>query len=323
MAKKLNTKITEMIGIEYPILLGAMEWLTTAELVAAVSNAGGLGVMSTAAFADAEELRAEIKKTKALTDKPFAVNMTLIPHMMAVDYDALVDVCIEEGIKVMETSGRAPEKYIGKMKAAGMKVIHKCTMVKHALKAQKIGCDAVIIDGCEAGGHIGENDIGSMILWPAAVDALDVPVIACGGVADGRALATALMMGCEGVTVGTRFFLSKESPAVMAFKEYLAANANEAHTDLVCRRFVNTCRLLNVGMCKKIKELELSGAPYEEVGKMMNAASMKHAFDTGDLENGIVTIGQSVGLIHEVLSVKEIVDNMVELCFERINKFAQ
>ena len=213
MDRKLNTRITEMLGIQRPILSGAMQWLAKAELVAAVSNAGGLGVMSSATFPTAEDLRAEIRKCKALTDKPFAVNLTLMPSLAPPDYPAYVKVCIEEGIRIMETSGRAPEAFMPYFKQAGMKVIHKCTIVKHALKAQAIGCDAVIMDGTEAAGHVGENDVGSMVLWPAAVDALDIPVIACGGVGDGRGLAAALMLGCEGATVGTRFFLSEEAPA--------------------------------------------------------------------------------------------------------------
>jgi len=321
MERKLNTKITEMLGIEHPILLGAMEWMTTAELVAAVSNAGGLGVLSTISFTEPEQLRAEIKKVKALTDKPFAVNISIIPNLTIMDYDAIIDVCIEESIKVMETSAYAPEQYIGKMKAAGMKVIHKCTTVKHALKAERIGCDAVIIDGCEAAGRIGETDIGSMILWPAAVDALSIPVIACGGVADGRALASALMMGCEAVTVGSRFFLSDECPASMKLKKFLAENMTEADTARVFRSYRNTCRLVNYGLVKKMLEMEKNGATYQEVRSLMTPESKKRAFYEGDLENGVTSIGQGVGLIHEVLPVRVIVDNMMRQCLACIDKF--
>lgn len=323
MERKLNTKITEMLGIKYPVLLGAMQWLAKAELVAAVSNAGGLGVMSSASFANAEDLRAEIRKCKELTDKPFAVNLTLMPSLAPPDYPAYVKVCIEEGIKIMETSGRAPEPYMEAMKGAGMKVIHKCTAVKHALKAQKIGCDAVIIDGTEAAGHVGENDIGSIALWPAAVDALDIPVIACGGVGDGRGLAAALMLGCEGATVGTRFFLSEEAPALAAGKKMVADLADEMSTTLVLRRFTNTTRVLNNGLAAKAKQLEDSGAPFEEIAPLVSGRRLKTAFETGDMNDGVLTIGQITGIIHDVLPVKTIMDNMVEQCFAQLDKYAK
>ena len=298
MERKLNTRITEMLGIERPILSGAMQWLAKAELVAAVSNAGGLGVMSSATFRTAEDLRAEIRKCRELTDKPFAVNLTLMPSLAPPDYPAYVRVCIEEGIRIMETSGRAPEPFMPYFKSAGMTVIHKCTIVKHALKAQSIGCDAVIMDGTEAAGHVGENDIGSMVLWPAAVDALDIPVIACGGVGDGRGLAAALMLGCEGATVGTRFFLSEEAPALRAGKEAVALHADEMSTTLVLR-----------------------GAPFEEIAPLASGRRLKAAFDTGNLDDGVLTIGQVTGLIHDILPVKEIMDKMMEECFACLDRY--
>ena len=321
MERKLETRITKMLGIERPILCGAMQWLTKAELVSAVSNAGGLGVMSSASFPNAEELRAEIIKTKALTDKPFAVNLTLMPSLAPPDYPSYIKVCVEEGIKIMETSGRAPEPYMEQMKAAGMTVIHKCTVVKHALKAQSIGCDAVIIDGTEAAGHVGENDIGSMVLWPAAVDALDIPVIACGGVGDGRGLAAALMLGCEGATVGTRFFLSDEAPAIAAGKEMVAKYVDENATIKVLRRFQNTTRVLNNGLATKVKELEDSGASFPEIAPFVSGRRLKTAFETGNMEDGVLTIGQVSGIIHDVLPVKQIMDKMMDECFAALDKY--
>ena len=277
--------------------------------------------MSSATFPNAEELRAEIKKAKELTDKPFAVNLTLMPSLAPPDYPSYIKVCIEEGIKIMETSGRAPEPYMEQMKAAGMIVIHKCTCVKHALKAQSIGCDAVIIDGTEAAGHVGENDIGSIALWPAAVDALDIPVIACGGVGDGRGLAAALMLGCEGATVGTRFFLSEEAPALAAGKEMVAKHLDETGTTLVMRRFQNTTRVLNNGLAAKVRELELSGAPFTDIAPYVSGRRLKTAFDTGNLDDGVLTIGQISGIIHDVLPVKEIMDKMMEQCFAAMGKY--
>ena len=323
MERKLITRITEMLGIERPILSGAMQWLAKAELVAAVSNAGGLGVMSSATFPNAEELRAEIRKCRELTDKPFAVNLTLMPSLAPPDYPSYVKVCIEEGIRIMETSGRAPEPFMPYFKSAGMTVIHKCTIVKHALKAQAIGCDAVIMDGTEAAGHVGENDIGSMVLWPAAVDALDIPVIACGGVGDGRGLAAALMLGCEGATVGTRFFLSEEAPALRAGKEMVANHADEMSTTLVLRRFTNTTRVLNNGLAVKVSELEHSGAPFEEIAPLASGRRLKKAFETGNLEDGVLTIGQVNGILHDILPVQEIMDRMMAECFACLDRYAQ
>lgn len=321
MNRKLNTRITEMLGIERPILSGAMQWLAKAELVAAVSNAGGLGVMSSATFPNAEELRAEIRKCRALTDRPFAVNLTLMPSLAPPDYPAYVKVCIEEGIKIMETSGRAPEAFMPYFKSAGMRVIHKCTIVKHALKAQAIGCDAVIMDGTEAAGHVGENDIGSIVLWPAAVDALDIPVIACGGVGDGRGLAAALMLGCEGATVGTRFFLSEEAPALRAGKEAVALGADEMSTTLVLRRFTNTTRVLNNGLAVRVKELEENGAPFEEIAPLASGRHLKAAFETGNLDDGVLTIGQVNGILHDIRPVQEIMDTMMEECFACLDRY--
>ena len=323
MERKLNTRITEMLGIERPILSGAMQWLAKAELVAAVSNAGGLGVMSSATFPNAEELRAEIRKCRELTDKPFAVNLTLMPSLAPPDYPSYVKVCIEEGIRIMETSGRAPEPFMPYFKSAGMTVIHKCTIVKHALKAQSIGCDAVIMDGTEAAGHVGENDIGSMVLWPAAVDALDIPVIACGGVGDGRGLAAALMLGCEGATVGTRFFLSEEAPALRAGKEMVANLADEMSTTLVLRRFTNTTRVLNNGLAVKVKELEESGAPFEEIAPLASGRRLKKAFETGNLEDGVLTIGQVNGILHDILPVQKIMDKMMDECFACLDRYTK
>ena len=290
MERKLNTRITEMLGIERPILSGAMQWLAKAELVAAVSTAGGLGVMSSATFPNAEELRAEIRKCRELTDKPFAVNLTLMPSLAPPDYPAYVKVGIEEGVRIMETSGRAPEPFMPYFKSAGMTVIHKCTIVKHALKAQAIGCDAVIMDGTEAAGHVGENDIGSIVLCPAAV---------------------------------TRFFLSEEAPALRAGKEMVAGLADEMSTTLVLRRFTNTTRVLNNGLAVKVAELEHSGAPFEEIAPLASGRRLKKAFETGNLEDGVLTIGQVNGILHYILPVQEIMDRMMDECFACLDRYAQ
>lgn len=323
MERKITTKITELFGIEKPILSGAMQWLAKAELVAAVSNAGGLGVISSASFATAEELRAEIKKTRELTDKPFGVNLTLMPSLAPPDYPSYVKVCAEEGVKIIETSGRLPDKLMPYFKQFGMITVHKCTCVKHALKAQSIGCDAVIIDGFDAAGHVGENDIGTMSLCPAAVDVLDIPVICAGGIGDGRGLAAALMLGAEGVVMGTRFFLSKEAPALESVKEFVAKDVKETDTMLLLRRFTNTERAYKSESAKRIWELETSGAPFEQIAPLASGKRLRLAMcETGDLQDGVLTIGESVGIINDVLPVAEIMDNTMKQCFECIDRFS-
>ena len=288
MERKLETRITRMLGIERPILLGAMQWLAKAELVAAVSNAGGLGVMSSATFPNAEELRQEIRKCRTLTDKPFAVNLTLMPSLAPPDYPSYVRVCIEENIRIMETSGRAPEPFMEAMKGAGMIVIHKCTAVRHAKTAQKIGCDAVIMDGTEAAGHVG---------------------------------AAALMLGCDGATVGTRFFLSEEAPALREGKEMVARGLDETGTTLVLRRFANTTRVLNNGLAVKVKQMELDGASIEELAPYISGRRLKTAFETGNLNDGILTIGQINGILHDVQPVRKIMDDMMEQCFQCMDRY--
>lgn len=322
MERRLNTRITELFGIERPILSGAMQWLAKAELVSAVSNAGGLGVISSASFATAEALRAELKKTKDMTDRPFAVNLTLMPSLAPPDYPAYVRVCAEEGVGMIETSGRLPDKLMPLFKDFGMKTVHKCTVVKHALKAQSIGCDAVIIDGFDAAGHVGENDIGTMSLCPAAVDALDIPVICAGGIGDGRGMAAALMLGAEGVVMGTRFFLSKEAPALDSVKDFVANEVRETDTMLLLRRFTNTERAYKSASAKRIWELESGGAPFEEIAPLASGNRLRLAMcETGDLEDGVLTIGQSVGIIHDVLPVGELMDRIMRECFAAMDRY--
>lgn len=323
MKRTINTKITELLGIERPILCGAMQWLAKAELVSAVSNAGGLGVISSATFPTAEALREELKKTKALTDKPFAVNLTLMPSLAPPDYPSYVRVCAEEGVKIIETSGRLPDKLMPIIKDAGMLAIHKCTIVKHALKAQSIGCDAVIIDGFDAAGHVGENDIGTMSLTPAAVDALDIPVICAGGIGDGRGVAAALMLGAQGVAMGTRFFLTKESPALEPLKQYIAGNVDEMDTMLLLRSFVNTERVYKSELALKVAQIEESGGGIEAIAPLASGRRLQIAMcETGDLNDGVLTIGQCVGIIRDVPTVAEVMDRLMEECFAAIDRFA-
>ena len=236
MAKTIKTAVTEKLGIEYPIIQGCMQWIARAPLVAAVSEAGGLGIISSSTFRDKEALREEIRAVKAMTSKPFAVNLTLMPSLVVPDYMGYIQVCAEEGVRIIETAGRPPkDDMVAAIKGAGITLIHKCTTVKHALKAQSIGADMVVADGCECAGHPGENDITTMVLTPACVAALDIPVIAAGGVGTGRQMAAALMLGAEGVYLGTRFLESAECPVLPSVKEHLAKNANEMDTCILLR----------------------------------------------------------------------------------------
>ena len=320
----IKTKLTELVGIEYPIIQGCMQWISTAPLVAAVSEAGGLGLISSSTFSSADELQAEIRKVKSMTKKPFAVNLTLMPSLVVPDYEGYIRVCAEEGVKVMETAGRPPkEEMVKAIKDAGMVLIHKCTTVKHALKAQSLGADMVVADGFECAGHPGENDIGSMVLTPRCVEALDIPVILAGGVSTGRQMAAALMLGAEGVYMGSRFLLSKECPVMDKVKQYLVDNCTEMDTVLLLRSFQNSTRMYKSEVAQRVFAKEQEGCEFKDVASdMAGKTACKMFFENGDVENcGVICAGQTTGLIHEVLPVKEIIDGMMAECCATIEKF--
>lgn len=319
---QIKTRITELLGIQYPIIQGCMQWFATADLAAAVSNAGGLGIISSASFRTPEDLRAEIKRCKEMTDKPFAVNLSLFPSLNPVGYHEHIKVCAEEGVKIMETAGRAPTEYIEELKAAGMIVIHKCVAVKHALKAQAIGCDAVVIDGYEAAGHIGDFNTASMVLTPKAVDALTIPVITAGGICDGRSLAAALMLGAEGGYMGTRFFMTKECPASAEVKQTLADNYGELDTYIALRPYKNTTRFVMNGIMKDVAALEAAGEAFDKVGPLV-AGFRTRAFTEGgkNLDEGSLCIGENIGLITDVPSVEELINRTMSQCEAQLNRF--
>jgi nitronate monooxygenase len=229
-----QTRITEMFGIEYPVVQGGLMWIARAEPVAAVGNAGGIGFLTALTFPDPEGLAAEIRKTRQLSDKPFGVNLTFLPTLRPVNYDEYIDVCIAEGVKFIETAGRNPEPYMEKLKGSGMIVTHKCTSVRHSIKAEKVGCDIVSIDGFEAAGHPGEDDVTSLILIPLTADALSIPVIASGGFGDGRGLVAALGLGAEGMNMGTRFVATQEAPLHNNVKEALVRAGERASARRAC-----------------------------------------------------------------------------------------
>lgn len=306
----MKTRITELFGVDYPIIQGGMMWVSRAELVAAVSNAGGLGILSALTFPSPEELAAEIKRTRELTDKTFGVNITLLPTLRPKDIDGYFDVVIKGGIKVVETAGRSPEPYMERLKVAGVKVIHKCTAVRFARKAERIGCDAVSIDGFECAGFPGEEDITSLILIPLTADALEIPVVASGGFGDGRGLVAALALGAEGVNMGTRFMATQESPIHARVKEWLV-QASERDTVLLLRSLRNTERILRNPAAEKVLEMERQGATLEELAPFITGKEGEKLLETGDLDKGLLGVGQVVGLIRDIPTIKELIDGIV------------
>lgn len=306
-----KTRITEMLGIEYPIIQGGMQWLSRAELAAAVSEAGGLGLITAATFPDPEELRDEIQKAKTMTKKPFGVNISMLPVLMEGDITKrYVDVVVDEKIPVVETSGRNPEPLVPALKEGGVKIFHKVPAVRFARKAETVGADAVTIVGFECGGHPGMDDVTSMILIPKASESLNIPVIAGGGIADARGFMAALSLGAEAVVMGTRFLATKECPAHANFKEWLV-EAQETDTMMIERSIRNAVRVMRNETAETVLEMEEKGATLDELLVYISGSAGKAAWTSGDLQSATIACGQDVGLIHKVTTVKEIIDGII------------
>ncbi|MCL0075250.1 nitronate monooxygenase [Thermodesulfovibrionales bacterium] len=315
-----KTRITELFDIELPIIQGGMLWLSRAELVAAVSNAGGLGILSAATFANKEELKDEIQKTRSLTSKPIGVNIPLFPAIRPPDVDGYIKVMAEEGVTIAETAGRNPVEYIPLFQECGIKVMHKVTAVRFARKAVEIGCQAVVIDGFECAGHPGEEDVSSTVLLPATVDAVDIPVIAAGGFADGRGLVAALAFGAEGVLMGTRFMLSKEAPMCDEIKQYLTS-LNETDTMVVLRSLRNSARVIKNEVAEKVATIEAKGnVKIEELLPFVSGLKEKEVMETGDLSRGLIHCGQVIGLINDYPPVQEIMEQIMEQAVEVVSQ---
>jgi len=306
-----KTKVTEMLGIEYPIIQGGMAWVGRAELVAAVSNTGGLGIIGSITFDSAEGLRKEIHKTRRMTDKPFGVNITAYPAARPIPNDEFVEVVLEEGVPVVETSGRRPDQYMERFKKGNVKVIHKVGAVRHALSAQRIGCDAVLALGFEAAGHTLMDDVTLFNLVPRMVDSLTIPVIAAGGMADARSFVAALALGAEGIMMGTRFIATRECPAPQSIKEALV-EARETDTVIILRSLANQDRVLNGKVAERVLEMERRGASLEELLTVIGGGTSKTAITQGDLSIGTMDCGQGVGLIHDIPTVKEVIDGIMD-----------
>ena len=310
-----KTRITQMLGIDYPIICGGMNLISRAELVAAVSNAGGLGILVSAMYQDKEQLRQEIQKTRGLTDKPFGVNLNLFPRaprpgVNIVTAGEFVEILAQEGVKIVETSGRSPEPIMPALKEAGIKVLHKTTAVRYAQTAQRVGADALIVVGYEAGGHPGMDDVASLVLIPQVVDALDIPVIVAGGVGDARGLVAALALGAEGVLMGTRFMATKESPAHPRLKEAMLA-ACEKDTVMIQRSLRNPVRVWANQQARKVLEMEERGAGLEELLTITGGDKNARVMLSGELEAGCVTFGQVVGQVRDIPLAGQVIEQMV------------
>ncbi|OQX23899.1 MAG: nitronate monooxygenase [Desulfobacteraceae bacterium IS3] len=308
----MKTRITELFGIEHPILQGGMHYVAFAELAAAVSNAGGLGIITALTQKTPEALSKEIARCRQMTDKPFGVNLTFLPTVTSPDYPGYITAIIEGGVKIVETAGRNPQEHLPRLKDAGVKVIHKCTSVRHALKAEQIGCDAVSVDGFECGGHPGEDDIPNMILLPRAAEELKIPFVASGGMADARSLVASLALGADGISMGTRFIATKEAPVHDNVKQAIVA-ATELDTRLVMRPLRNTERVLKNAAAERLLKKEVSlgkNLKFEDIIEEVVGVYPKIMMN-GDTEAGAWSCGMVAGLIHDIPTCRELIDRIM------------
>jgi NAD(P)H-dependent flavin oxidoreductase YrpB (nitropropane dioxygenase family) len=308
----MKTRITELFEIEHPIIQGGMHFVGLAELAAAVSNAGGLGIITGLTQGTPEKLANEIARCREMTDKPFGVNMTFLPSLKPPDYPGLFEVIVESGVKVVETAGNNPAQWLPMLKEADIKVIHKCTSVRHALKAERIGCEAVSVDGFECGGHPGEDDVTNFILLPRAAEELEIPFVSSGGMADARSLVASLAMGADGMNMGTRFIATQEAPVHANVKQALV-DASELDTRLIMRGLRNTERVLNNAGVERLIEKEKSlGADLKFEDIIPEVAGIyPRVMQEGDVEAGAWSCGMVAGLIHDVPTVKELIDRIM------------
>jgi NAD(P)H-dependent flavin oxidoreductase YrpB (nitropropane dioxygenase family) len=307
----IKTRFTEEFGIEHPIAQGGMQWVGYAEMVAPVANAGGLGFLTALTQPTPEDLAKEIARTKEMTDKPFGVNLTILPAIKPPPYAEYRDAIIQGGVKIVETAGYKPQEHIDHFKQHGIKIIHKCTAVRHALSAERMGADAISIDGFECAGHPGEDDIPGLILIPAAADKVKVPMLASGGFGDGRGLAAALALGADGINMGTRFCVTKEAPINEAFKRQMVEN-DERATNLIFRTLHNTARVMKNAVSDEVVAIERKGgAKFEDVQHLVAGVRGRKAMAEGDTDGGIWSAGMIQGLIHDIPTVEELIDRIV------------
>ncbi len=315
----IKTRITEEFDIEHPIVMGGMMGVGVAELVAAVANAGALGFLTALTQPTPEDLDKEIARTRELTDRPFGVNITVLPTLRPVKYEDYVQVVVEAGVPVVETAGRNPQPFMPALKGAGIKVIHKCTSVRHSVKAQTIGCDAVSIDGFECAGHPGEDDVPGLVLIPCTADKVDLPLIASGGFGDARGLAAAIALGADAINMGTRFLATREANVHDKMKQKIV-EAGECDTALIFRSMRNTARVFKNSVAEQVLAMEAEGKGIEEIGPLVSGERGRAAMAGGDLEGGVWTAGMVAGLIHDIPSCQELVSRIVSQAEELITK---
>ncbi|MYX88103.1 MULTISPECIES: nitronate monooxygenase [unclassified Streptomyces] len=306
----LRTRFTELLGIEHPIVQGGMMWVGRAELAAAVSEAGGLGILTALTQPTPKELAREIERTRDLTDKPFGVNLTILPTIAPPPYDEYRRAIVDSGVTIVETAGSSPEPHMKYFGDHGVRVIHKCTSVRHAVKAERLGVAAVSIDGFECAGHPGEDDIPGLVLIPAAADALTIPFIASGGISDGRGLAAALALGADGVNMGTRFLCSSEAPVAESVKQRII-DASELDTHLIFRELRNTARVARNTVSEEVVRVLAAGGAFPDVQPLVTGARGRLVFEDGDLDAGIWSVGISQGLIRDVAPAGDLVRRTV------------
>ncbi len=318
----MKTRITELFGIKHPILQGGMHYVGYAEMAAAVSNAGGLGILTALTQPDPEHLAKEIARCRTMTDKPFGVNLTILPMFTAPPYEEFMRVIIEGGVKIVETAGRSPEAFMPTLKSFDVKVIHKCTSIRHALKAERIGCDAISVDGFECAGHPGEDDIPGLILLARAAEELKVPYVASGGMGNARSLVAALALGADGINMGTRFMATVEAPIHPNVKQALV-DADEMSTRLIMRTLRNTERVLTNDAVEKVRELEKqkgAALTIEDIRPFVAGTQNRKVLQEGEMDAGAWSCGMVAGLIHDIPTCKQLLDRIVSEAEEIVRK---
>ena len=318
----MRTRITDLLQIEYPIICGGLFRVGRAPLAAAVSEAGGLGIITSATFETAEELRQEIRLAKKATAKPIAVNINLFPSVRKMPNEAYIDVLIEEGIRIVETSGRSPEAYMNVLKDNGVTVIHKVAGVKNAKTAERVGCDAVTVIGFEAGGHPGMEDVGNVVLVPQTVEAVKIPVLAGGGIADGRGMTAMLALGAEGIVMGTRFLATQEAQIHDNIKQWMV-QASELDTSLIQKTIGSTSRVARNEVALQVMEAESRGAELEELLPLISGRRVMQVYEEGNINAGIFSCGQSVGRVRDIPTVKELITEMVSEAKQTADKLGR